>query len=78
MKFEKALMDMYIMEMTLVYVTIWGYTKWRINNINYIIITLDYPWDTEFTNSALEIHVTFQNDDKVDDECNIITLETAY
>ena len=43
MKFEKALMDMYIMEMNLVYVTIWGYTKWRINNINYIIITLDYP-----------------------------------
>ena len=73
MKFYKALMDMDMM-----YVTIWVSTQQCVNNITYTIITLYYPCGTEFTNDALQFNVIFQNYDKVDYEQYIITAETAY
>ena len=39
-------------DMALMYVHILEYTQWEINNITHIVITLDYPWNTDFTNDA--------------------------
>ena len=39
---------------------------------------MDYPYNTDFTNYALEIEVIFQNDDEFDNDYHIRTVDTVY
>ena len=71
MKFDKALTNM-----ALVYMPIWEYNQWGINNITCKILTLGYPCDTDFINYALDIKGILQNDNQFDDDCHITTADT--